>query len=440
MIKRIIQTTVLCGSLLGMVGAANAATIDVNLYGASAQYEFWTAAAPGFLQSQGCRTQDISTAKDSGAHGIAICRGTEQGGLGFNGNGNTYYLRYSSKASFDGIASVQNSNQFNTPGCTNPGEREMANEATVNWGTGAVTSLSCKDVTIGASDVAAETFGQQSSGHLYGPRTTSNPTATRSIGDLTMDPSYNVFRPIVVPFAFFRNANPTTPVPYDNMTRLMATSIFSGQVANWSAFNPSNPNADMPVIVCMRHAGSGTVATLDAAVMRGDYSLVKNEVPYDDEDVLDGIAPAIYFNDGSSDMMRCVGGAGNRSGYDPYTGVGAVGYADGDKVIMSDGTLPAPNNIAGEYHDAANYGDVKLMTWQGEMPTRSNIVNGVYDFWAAQWLYASPADSGAGSLVRALDAYASNPENIPASKAAFWAAQGEMKVEKFTDFSYPKFK
>jgi ABC-type phosphate transport system substrate-binding protein len=441
MIKKIIQTAILGGSLLGLAGAANAATIDVNLYGASAQYEFWTAAAPGFLQSQGCRAQDISTAKDSGnVHGIAICRGTEQGGQGFNNNGNTYYLRYSSKASYDGIRAVQGLDPDGDSGSCNDNERLMANEATTDWGTHTVTSLSCKDVTIGASDVAAETFGQQSSGLQYGPKTTSNPTISRSIGGLTMDSSYNVFRPIIVPFAFFRNANPTTPVPYDNMTRLMATSIFNGQVANWSAFNPSNPNADIPVIVCMRHAGSGTVATLDAAVMRGDYTLVTEQIPADDELVIIGLAPAIYFNEGSSDMLRCVGGAGNRAGYTEYTGIGAVGYADGDKVIMSDGTLPAPNNIAGEYHDTGNFGDVKLMKYMGEMPTRNNIVNGVYDFWAAQWLYASPADSGAGSLVRALDAYASNPANIPASKAAFWASQDEMKVEKATDFSFPKFK
>ena len=32
-------------SLLAMAGAASAATVEINAYGASAQYDFWSAAA-----------------------------------------------------------------------------------------------------------------------------------------------------------------------------------------------------------------------------------------------------------------------------------------------------------------------------------------------------------------------------------------------------------
>jgi ABC-type phosphate transport system substrate-binding protein len=244
-----------------------------------------------------------------------------------------------------------------------------------------------------------------------------------------MDPSYNVYRPIVVPFAFFRNNGPGTPVPFDNMSRLMATSIFSSQVTDWNQFDPTLPS--LPIVVCMRHAGSGTHATLDAAVMRGDYNLEQYEALPGSFPVTSGFQSVTYFNDGSSDLMRCVGGAAGA--FSGYTGQGAVGYADADKVVM---TPP----ITGTY--SGSYGEVKLMTWQGETAEKKNIVNGKYDFWSAQWLYASSGESTEVlDLIDALAAFASDPANLALSgKGDYWAAQDEMMVEKATDFTYPSFK
>ncbi|MBN1625271.1 MAG: substrate-binding domain-containing protein [Deltaproteobacteria bacterium] len=431
MIKKLVQTAIIGGALLGMTAGASADTININIYGASAQYDFWTNAAGDFLTDQGCSGTVYTAVDADDKHGIAKCDDL---------NGDTVYIRYSSKASFDGIRSVQGLDPDGDSGSCADNEREMANEADTNWTTGEVNSLSCEDVTIGASDVAAATFQQESHGLELGPKVDDeNLWEDRSIYNITMDSNYNVFRPIVVPFAFFRNANSSTPVPYDNMSRLMATALFSGQVTDWNEFDPSK--SSLPVVICMRHAGSGTHATLDAAVMRGDYTLMNTEALPGSFPVTMGLQPVTYFNDGSSDMARCIGGAGTRSGYETYTGVGAVGYADSDKVKMSDGTLPAPNNIAGEYHDLAGYGDLKLMTWQGESAVKINIVNGKYDFWSAQWLYTSPSEPDAvNDLVDALVAYASVPANLPPSKAAYWATQNEMKVEKATDFTYPKFK
>jgi ABC-type phosphate transport system substrate-binding protein len=254
----------------------------------------------------------------------------------------------------------------------------------------------------------------------------------------------------VVPFGFFRNADegpdgtPGTAddlaLPISNMSRLMAVSIFNGQVTNWNQFDPDlNGNSmpgeaaaypagdSMPIKVCLRHAGSGTHATLDAGVMRGDYPLVINEILPSNPLVGLGLAAETYFNDGSSDMMDCVGGGGTKSGVIPgYSAVGAVGYADADKVT---GPFPEINK---------KYGDVDTMTWMGEAAEKSNIVNGTYDFWSAQWLYVAPADDT--SLVQAFAAYAANPANMPSSRAPYWAAQGEMNVEKATDFTFPKFK
>ena len=420
MLKKLITTAIVGGAMLGMVSSANAET-NINIYGASAQYTFWNSAAADFLTTY-C-TGTIETATDSsGKNGITRCTD--------DGTGEPIYIRYSSKASYDGIRSVQGLDPDGVAaadGCA-ANERMMADESVItSWGDGGVTALVCKDVTIGASDVAAETFQQESHGDLLGPA--GGGAEDREIFNITMDPSYSVYRPVVVPFAFFRNANPSTPVPYDNMSRLMATSIFNGQVANWNQFDPTADSVQ--VTVCMRHAGSGTHATLDAAVMRGDYSLLINQKDATDALVMLGLAPYVYFNDGSSDEMRCVGG-GTIAGYD---GIGAVGYADADKVVMDPAT--------GEYHNAAKYGDVKTMTWNGEEPIKSNIVNGKYDFWSAQWLYASPADSGTtgiGPMVNALAAFAEDAANLPLDKAAYWSSQGEMKVDKATDFTFPKFK
>lgn len=420
MFKKLVKIAVVGGALLGFAAGVNAAEININVYGASAQYTFWNAAAGEFLKSQGCADADISIAADtSSTHGITRCT---------NLNGDLVYIRYSSKASYDGIRSVQGLDPDGVAaadGCAS-NERKMADETTVDWSGGTVTSLTCKDVTVGASDVAAATFGQGSNGALKGPA--GGDYESRSIYNITMDSSYHVYRPIVVPFAFFRNANTTTPVPFDNMSRLMATAIFSGQATNWQQFDPTV--ADLPIVVCMRHAGSGTHATLDAAVMRGDYNIMQNEALPGSDPVTLGLQPVTYFNDGSSDLMRCVGG-GSIDGYD---GIGAVGYADSDKVIMDP-------PITGEYHNA-KYGDVKLMTWQGEAAVKANIVNGKYDFWSAQWLYSAPNEPDAvANLVTALAAFASNPTNLALSgKGDYWAAQDEMKVEKVNDFTYPSFK
>ncbi len=441
MIKKLVKTAVLGGTLLGMVASANAADYDINIYGASAQYTFWKAAAEEFLKDQGCDAADISTAYDA-KHGIVRCQGGTDGSGnptgGLNGDGNTYYIRYSSKASYDGIFSVQGLNPFNVDtDCGDNNMRKMVDETSVTWGTHSsakdVMPLACKDVTVGASDVAASTFQQESHGLKYGPKVLSNTSYLDNyVNDVTIDDSYDYFRPIVVPFAFFRNADAATPVPFDNMSRLMATSLFSGQVMNWNEFDSSE--ASVPVVLCLRHAGSGTHATLDAAVMRGDYAMVTTQALPGSLPVLFKQQPVTYFNDGSSDLMRCVGGADNDvvgGDYEGYSPIGAVGYADADKVEMDAET--------GEYH--GSYGDVKLMTWQGEAAVKNNIVNGKYDFWSAQWLYYKETNETLVALLEALNTFASDADTLALTgKDTYWAAQEEMMVEKATDFTYPMFK
>ncbi|MFH2090813.1 MAG: substrate-binding domain-containing protein [Pseudomonadota bacterium] len=436
MFKKIVKGIAIGTAALTLAATAQAAEVNLNLYGASAQFTFWTAAAPNFLVSQGCQATDvystIGNLEDRDA-GIAVCAGTVVpagsgalvAGSGFNNDGNTYYLRYTTRASVDGIRAVTNDPAYNPDGCTNDGDRRQADALGASFANGSVgngiATLSCQDVTIGASDVAAATFGQITAGHEFGPNGGDVVTEHAVYPTDLMDPEtmdFQVDRPIVVPFGFFANYDSAvegTPgpnaVPFDNMTRLMAVSIFSGQVANWKEFT-DDTSVDLPMVVCMRHAGSGTLATLDAAVMRGDAGLVGTEIPTEDFGVQMGWGPAVYFNLGSSDAMKCVKALN-----------GAVGYADADKCVT---------NCATKYK-------AKPMTYQGVAANSETIRKGLYDFWSAQWLY-SDASGDVDALVDALAAFASDEVNLPATKSAFWASQNAMKWEKGTDFAYPTVK
>jgi hypothetical protein len=420
MFKKILKGIVIGGAALTIAASAQAGTINVNLYGASAQFEFWTATAPDFLISQGCGTADVGSAKAKLAGrdvGIAVCRGVDaiQGVTG-NGIGtakDTVVIRYTSEASYDGVRAVTEDPNYTTE-CGDGALRKQANAETSTFpahpGVGVVGgALICQDVHIGASDVAATTFGQYSEGNKLGHVPSDYIYQSIFFPADLQDPgpeglNYQVDRPIVVPFGFFAH----TSVPFDNMSRLMATSIYSGQVMNWNEFNPAA--GSLPLVACLRHAGSGTAATLDAAVMRGDANLLQVEALPGSELVTLEIQPVTYFNNGSSDEMKCVG-----------ENAGAVGYADADKCVKAGSCLST----------------VKTMTYQGVAPSSTAIKNGQYDFWAAQWLYSNEPAGATDDMIDALVAFASIDANLPASKKPYWAAQTAMKWAKDNDFLYP---
>jgi hypothetical protein len=442
-------------ALMLTAGAANADLIEVNLFGASAQYSFWTNAAADFLADQGCASGDIYTldtevqSRDTGA---AVCAGNSA--VALNGatlsgagdtNGNTIIIRYTSKASYDGIRAVSESDNADW-------DADDCHTTTGNWGyrlqanlgnasvsgqeltlPDAAASLSCQDVQIGASDVASETFGQTSEGQLEGPLGGGNFSNTVVYPDdlpsMQVSDGFENIRPVVVPFGFFANNGATDgsydAVPIDTMTRLQAISLLSGQIANWSDFDPS---VDMRVVVCHRHAGSGTVATLNAAVFRGDASLPIAEVSKAVADyyaLFGQMVPEIYFNEGSSDMMRCVGKT-----------KGAIGYADFDKCI------PGSNCVS------KGYGQIKRVYFPCGPDCRPNhspfltqkelVQNGIDTFWSAQWLYYKTAEPTATkTLITALGAFASDEANLPSSKADYWSSQNAMNYEKANDFALP---
>lgn len=385
--------TVAAAAMIYCSPAAHAAQYDINIYGASAQYNYWNDTADDFLStSKGCTTTTQAT-HSSKKHGITK-------GTGCTG-GHTYYVRYTSKASYDGIYACERSTSVpgGQPTCesTGPGYREMADESNTNWSTGVVNSLACKEVNIGASDVAGSTFGQAS--------------PARAVGAITTTKSDK--RPFAITFGFFKNKDALPSLT--NLTRLQAGMIFSGTALSWDQFGPTYPSKD--IIACLREAGSGTHATLAAAVMRGDWPLATaSDEPY------------ISFNDGSSDMMACINGNNGES----TSTAGAVGYADADsREKCSD--CQFGTGCDGDNEDAT-YPATASLLYNGAEGNADNVAGCVYSFWSAQWLYV--CDANYATLAEDLYQYAkTNGDYYNASKKDL----EDNRCKKDTDKSMPTF-
>ncbi len=443
--KKSIKALAVAGTIVGLAGAANAATTyNINLYGASAQYTYWSTLAPAFLASKyGCTVN--TTGQDSTKkHYIAV-------GTGCNGtNNDTINFRVSSKASFDGIFAVTNnstvdSNNLSSNWCnSDPGSRMMADEGQTSGGS--VNGLKCVSVNVGASDVAAATFTQQSHGALLGPN--GGAQTDRVFNTIPVPGTgINTYRPIVVPFGFFANnsikvytcqggANDgnlctTATASTDcagstcaqntisNITREMAVNIYAGNSTAWTDFGDSYSvagDSTNSIVACMRHAGSGTHATLDYAVMRGTGQGIMTDVT-----LASGIA---YFNDGSPDEMNCVNKPGGASlGANP----GAIGYSDADQLT---GT------------GATTYANTVALKYNGTFGRRTAIRNGAYDFYTNEWLYENTTKANnPHQQILDLVAFASNPANLTTAnigtKASYWASQNEMVYNKGADNAYP---
>lgn len=157
--------------LTAFVGAAPAAQVELNIYGASAQYLYWNAEAPLILANQGCTNIQQATKDSKNAITKATC------------GSDTLIYRVSSKASYDGPSALLGDDHFATVGinaekCSagDPGDpgaslrpyyRKMVDETSCStWGTAAApasagcTALKCVRVTLGVSDVAAQSFTQ----------------------------------------------------------------------------------------------------------------------------------------------------------------------------------------------------------------------------------------------------------------------------------------
>ncbi len=417
--------------------AAVASAVDVNINGASAEFTYWTAVAPLYLAAK-------TSAGGAGCTGTPVVKQASSSQYLVTATGcslvsDTITIRVASTNSLDGIQSALN--QGGDANCTGR-QRTMVKDTT--------GALSCQSVTLGASDVGGAAFGQTTTGNVNGPDDglgIKTGYTTYVASPVTIPSTVDTYQPIVVPFGFYLHSDvkvrtcsagsgttaaPTIYVgqqctqnsdcgttggtcqaaaPVQGISRLMAVQIFGGQVFNWTDFG-AGYSASAPITVCMRHAGSGTLATLQWGVMR-DASWGSNMLTTQMYPGVPGVQPETWFNNGTGTMMDCVN-----------TRPGAIGYADADRLA----TNPMTNV----------YGPI---AYNGFLPTRVNIRNGVYDdFWAAQHIYhdqAEPSYNATKPVVDSLMAYAGTPANMPSGKAPYWATQAELVYPKATDDVYP---
>ncbi|MBL0715790.1 MAG: hypothetical protein JJV98_19050 [Desulfosarcina sp.] len=494
MIKNL-RKIIACGALLafalGMVNTASAGPVEITIYGASAQYKYWTSVAYGLMKHNGCNDQDIYIYKGddvcdgatSGARdaGFAVCAGTDPVGTdnvtgagSSEFNGQTLIFKYASFASAQGIYAVQGQNPDNVdPECVgNDYYRLILSPNTyalngTDWETvggenivdnASLANCECQEIKLGASDVEAECFNDKSHGQLKGPF--GGDWSDFEISDLTAPvPPLALYKPVIVPFRFFANCDPQAPVPFTDISSIMGRLIFTGTVANWNKFRPdldgdgtlepdvlyngtTSGGDSLPLIQCVRHAGSGTQATTRGCIVRSPSP--DTERPLTNMLVQWNIASAVFFNKGSSDMMRCIGGWKENAKAPKYendenpiieghvvdnyrAGIGAIGYADADKLDT------ITTNTGSCLGSPAKYGHIHECFFDGVEPIVANVANCRYGcYWSPQHIYArySEYTGDEQSFIDNLIDYASDPVNMPANRANYWVAGSDMKCCK----------
>jgi ABC-type phosphate transport system substrate-binding protein len=436
--KQLKVSVAISAALLAMSGIAHAAPAELNIFGASAQYTYWNAQAQHFAQTKlGCTA--TAPVNNGGKHGFVsatACTSTLVPVNAATGK-RDLDIRYSGIASAEGPLAVAKSTPLDATlatGCN------LANGERLMYAS--TSTLVCKPVHIGTSDVAVESLAQTSDGQKFGPMgggafPVDLPSANLVAKTAGLSPNNTV----VVPFGFFVNqavtaksctaglignycaantdcdtapANATgtcgAAATITNISREQAALIFSGGATDWSDFGTYF--TAQPIVACLRHAGSGTHSALDLTVMNTNWgAAVLNSES----------AGSVWFNQGSGDEIKCING--NTTAAPSGSLIGAIGYADGDQALGV----------------AATSQNVKQLKLNGYYPTRTAIRNGLYDFYTNAWLYTNPANTAANLIAAQLITYAQDPANVPASKANYWAAIGEMKFNRGADTGYPAF-
>lgn len=437
--KKVLKAAAIGASVLALAGTASAAELNMNIYGASAQGTFWNDYAEVFLTKpvanggMGCASA-VKGYNDSGKKlGMTV-------GINCAGNGgDNINIRYTSNKSVEGPRAVMKLDPQDNDTCItgNPTNDNLRKQAT--WLGGTSFGNACQVVHVGSSDVASESFIQESHGAKNGNFDTTQYDEVLAGQVIPGAAEIGTARqPIVVPFSFFAN----TSLAVDHINRQQALLLFSGNVWNWNQFGPGYPNKK--VALCMRHAGSGTHSTLDMTIMRGDRSLVTQTA----RNVPAPVKTAgVMFHESSGNMIDCIQQNG---GYSTAT-VGAIGYADADAIVASiaaDGSevkKPTATNIKRLSYNGGGEG---MNAGYTVSALKNEIINGSYEFWATQWLYINKADhdTATNNLYDAMMNFAStNPLTCAnggtgsTARGCYWVTANDLKVTKELDSSIPRF-
>ena len=385
--KRLLISLFAAAFTLSMAMAAGANT-DINVYGASAQFNFWSAQAQAWLDSPnggGCTGGTFAsksfTPTDGAPAGVlyhgakyfmaqdTVCANDPAGA------GGTITIRVSAFDSYDGLNSVLGNQDSFVPDVSSqaatiaaggvPGGPCTGSQRTMLNVTSAPTfpvNFACEPVNLGATDVTPDLFTQHASGnHIDGPGSANNHWNI-NLNSLPLDPTgLNQYQPVVVPFALFVNKGITTATcsggaivlnippntgspctanaqctnggtcgaaaPIQSMSLDMITQLYTQKVKNWNQFGSAFPNQN--VTLCLRVPGSGTAAAFDYSIMHRTGTTLPNL------EVTAG-APQVYFNFTTGDMMNCINNT-----------PGAIGYADADQNLSALPNVNGPLIYAG---------------------------------------------------------------------------------------------
>ncbi len=381
------------------------------------------------------------------------------------------------------MASGGTTNPLDVTNCTGHQRTFLKAWLGSNLLTNVTGNLGCEDVHLGAADVNGSTVVQHTEGQLDGPAGPASPDLVNGVdlGDLFAPVNFvspavvpqktcngsslNLIdnHPFIVPFGFFANisagggdnlanhlaglctagttgcsANTTTYCPPGitppntacvtknltngtvSLTQSMVEDIFAGRVTDWSTYFPTMSST--PIITCLRVAGSGTMATFDAGVMKTNDTTPG--LPTQD---YTQSGANVWFNNTSGDMMNCINGVGTVIPAGAPNGSGAIGFADADQSITSDTNTFGP------------------IFFNGELPIAQNIEYGLYDrFWTLEHIF-EPDTTIQSDWTSYPVAAVSGPNGmltwgatqLPPSRAPYYVLSGSMKAHKANDFAYP---
>jgi hypothetical protein len=426
--KKLINTAMFAALITGAAISANATDIQIDMYGASAQRDYWKELGYDFMtktvgeDGMGC----VSAHKSQYDGNFIVIKGETCAYAG----GDDVYITYGSVASIEGVKAAKEVAPIDDKNscAANNGNayRQVVNTATCTWvpwdttdNVNGVCTKSCNNIELGASDVEGVSFTQKSSGQKFGHLVHSNNTYYSE--NLTGESVTGLTRktPTIVPFAFYANSD----IPeLTDINRTVAVNLFSGNISSLGQLAGLEAYADKGVQLCFRHAGSGTHATLDKGIMnKSGFSLVEEESVSTDVTI-----PNAFFYQ-SSDSKTKTNEAGMKQCIETNGGRGrganfiAIGYMDAD---------------------AAETSHMHRLTYNGAAATPDNINNGAYEFWAAQNVYYKSIDANMTTaqknLVTKMMTFASS--NVPAAKVDYWTAVNNLNVSKPADTSIPKFK
>ena len=420
--------------VLSMAGIGAAATLEVNIYGASAQLNFWSSLASQYLTAgpPACHAEvdNGSGYSPTGSlyHGakyfIAEGQGPCAAWTGLTHAGDIFRIRVASYDSGDGIQSVASggtTNPIDALGCLGHQRTQL-----MTFGGGNnVGNLGCEDTHLGAADVNGSTIIQHTEGQLDGPQGPLSPDVVGgvNIGDLIAPSDFvspaivpqntctntNLglidHHPIIVPFAFYANtgnglannlaglctagtlgcsANTVKFCDPNNAANCVTKNVTNGTTSITQAmiediFSGAVTDWDQffpsmpstPIIACMRTAGSGTMATFDAGVMSTNY--ITPGFPGQDWQISGG-SNMVWFNNTTTDLMNCVNGILPAVTVPPGApnGSGSIGFADADQSLSTGCSGAACPNVFGPLY------------FNGQNPTAYNIEYGLYDrYWTS---------------------------------------------------------